>query len=277
MCRSEEPEDKYISTITKLPACGNYAISGLLRCVAKKDDGSTLLSILALTIKIFLGLEFVWTWKIWWVRMTTTTRIVTCTSFMLQYLNLSLYRSFYNSVKKKRLLLTAYHVILKLILKLKNILLYQADMDAKYFSNVVSAVSSAHISCDTITYVIQMQEGCNAAWSEAIKCINDNMIRYLTAGWTSIKVDTLVKHKALHSLNNCNIGCWLIPMEDLHKWDVDPNAYIDHFLAFVYSQVLFKMRATFLSSIFTIWGADMPVFLYIDYTYNQGDPEEGLF
>jgi hypothetical protein len=36
-------------------------------------------------------------------------------------------------------------------------------------------------------------------------------------------------------------------------------------------------RARYLSGIFSIWGTDMPVFLYEDYTYNEEDPEEGLF
>jgi hypothetical protein len=122
-----------------------------------------------------------------------------------------------------------------------------------------------------------MQEGCNAARSETIKRIKDNTIRYLAAGRTPIKVDAVIEHKALRGLNDRNIGRLLIPAEDLHEWDADPDAYVDHFRAFVYSQVLSRTRAAFLSGTFTIWGSDMPVFLYEDYTYNQEDPEEGLF
>jgi hypothetical protein len=37
------------------------------------------------------------------------------------------------------------------------------------------------------------------------------------------------------------------------------------------------VRAAFNNSVLTIWGTDMPVFLYDDYTYNPDNPEEGLF
>lgn len=278
--RSEEPEDKYVFTITNLSTCDNYATSGLPRRVARKDDGSMLPSVLVSTFKTFLGSESVRTWKTWAQTMTTTTtRTATCTSSMLQYLNLPLYRSFYRSAEEKGLLLTAYRAILKLIPKLKSILTYHADADAEYFSDVVNAVSNVHISYDAMMYVnnIQMQEGCNAARSEAIKRIKDNTIRYLTAGRTPIKVDALVEHKALRGLNDRNIGRLLIPAEELHEWDADPDAYVDHSRASVYSHILLRTRAAFLSGDFMIWGVDLPVFLYEDYTYNQEDPEEGLF
>ncbi|KAF8496387.1 hypothetical protein F5888DRAFT_1634920 [Russula emetica] len=110
-------------------------------------------------------------------------------------------------------------------------------------------------------YVIQMQEGCNAARSEAIKRVKDNTIRYLAAGRTPVEVDAHLKHKVLRGLNDPHIGRLLIPAEDLSEWDTDPDA----------------TRAAFLSGIFTIYGVDMPVFLYKDYTYNPEDPEEGLF
>lgn len=122
-----------------------------------------------------------------------------------------------------------------------------------------------------------MQEGVNASRSEAIKRIKDNTIRYLAAGRNPIKVDQLVEHKALRGLNDRNIGRLLIPAEDLHEWDADPDAYVDHPRGFVYSRVLSRTRAMFLSGEFPIWGSDMPVFLYEDYAYNQEDPEEGLF
>jgi hypothetical protein len=40
---------------------------------------------------------------------------------------------------------------------------------------------------------------------------------------------------------------------------------------------MFSTRAAYISGILTIWGVDMPVFLYEDYTYNPKDPKEGLF
>jgi hypothetical protein len=86
------------------------------------------------------------------------------------------YPSPYSSARERGLLLNAYRAILKLIPKFKNILAYQADADTSYFNDVVEAVRKAHISCDALTYVIQMQEGCNAARSEAIKRIKDNTI-----------------------------------------------------------------------------------------------------
>jgi hypothetical protein len=37
------------------------------------------------------------------------------------------------------------------------------------------------------------------------------------------------------------------------------------------------MRAAFNNGDLKIWGTDMPIFLYNNYTYNPNDPEEGLF
>jgi len=137
---------------------------------------------------------------------------------------LSPHTPFYSSVEEKALLLTAYREILKLIPKLKNMLPYQVDGDGEYLNCVVDAVSSAHISCDTMTIVIQMQEGCNAARSEAIKRIKENTIKYLAAGKTPIQVDVQqVQHKALRGLNERNIGRLLIPASELEDWDADPE------------------------------------------------------
>jgi hypothetical protein len=79
-----------------------------------------------------------------------------------------------------------------------------------------------------------MQEGCNAAHSEAIKWIKDNTTQYLAAGWTPIKVDAQVEHKALRGLNDCNIRCLLIPAQDLHEWKMDPDAYVNWSCAIVH-------------------------------------------
>jgi hypothetical protein len=173
--------------------------------------------------------------------------------------------------------LNAYRAILKLIPKFKNILAYQADADTSYFNDVVEAVRKAHISCDALTYVIQMQEGCNAARSEAIKRIKDNTIKYLAAGPTPIKVDAQVEHKALCGLNDRNIGRLLIPAEALHEWDADPDAYVTQSCETTHLLVMSSMRAAYISGVIAIWGVDMPVFLYQDYMYNPEDPEEGLF
>jgi hypothetical protein len=72
-----------------------------------------------------------------------------------------------------------------------------------------------------------MQEGCNAARSEAIKRIKDNTIKYLKAGRTPIRVGDQVEHKALRGLNDRDIGRLLIPADSLHEWDEDPDAYVD--------------------------------------------------
>jgi len=132
--------------------------------------------------------------------------------------------------------LTAYREILKLIPKLNNILKNQADMNTDYVHKVIDVVRSAHTSCEARCMdVIQMQEGSNTACSEAIRRIKDNMIKYLAAGRTPIQVNIRqVQHKALRGLHNRNIGCLLIPAEDVHEWDADPDAYVDHFLAFIY-------------------------------------------
>jgi hypothetical protein len=70
-----------------------------------------------------------------------------------------------------------------------------------------------------------MQEGSNAARSEAIRRIKDNTVRYLRAGRTPITVDDAqVQHKSLRGFNDRNIGRLLIPAESLHEWDMDPDA-----------------------------------------------------
>lgn len=70
-----------------------------------------------------------------------------------------------------------------------------------------------------------MQDGCNAARSEAIKRIKDNTIRYLAAGRTPIIVTAQVDHKALRGLFDPKIGRLIIPAEDLKEWDADPDGY----------------------------------------------------
>jgi hypothetical protein len=75
-----------------------------------------------------------------------------------------------------------------------------------------------------------MQEGSNAARSEAIKRIKDNTAKYLRAGGTPVMVnDEQVQHKALRGFNDRNIGRLLIPADDLHEWDRDPDGYVDRF------------------------------------------------
>ena len=75
--------------------------------------------------------------------------------------------------------------------------------------------------------IIQMQDGCNSARSEAIKRIKDNTVKYLAAGRTPIAVnEAQVRHKTLRGLNDRAIGRLLIPADDLHEWDMDPDAYV---------------------------------------------------
>jgi hypothetical protein len=66
-----------------------------------------------------------------------------CKSPTVCYLTLSFYIPFYSSVEEKEVLVTAYHEILKLIPKLKNILTYQPNADPDYLNNVIDAVCSA--------------------------------------------------------------------------------------------------------------------------------------
>jgi hypothetical protein len=77
-----------------------------------------------------------------------------------------------------------------------------------------------------LTYVTQMQGGCNAARSEAIRRIKQNMFMYLAAGRKPVKIDSQVKDKSSRGLNHPEIGRLLIPAEHLLKWDAHPNAYV---------------------------------------------------
>lgn len=79
-----------------------------------------------------------------------------------------------------------------------------------------------------------MQEGYNAARSNAFKHIKDNTVNYLASGPKPIKVDAHIKHKGLHGLNDPNIGRLIIPAKELHEWDTDPDAYILQFHSTVY-------------------------------------------
>ncbi len=93
---------------------------------------------------------------------------------------------------------------------------------------VINRVRTAHIHCEAMThaYVTQMQDGCNAARSDAIKRIKEHTISYLASGRMPIKVDPQVKHKVLRGLTDHDIGRLLIPAEDLEDWDADRDAYI---------------------------------------------------
>jgi hypothetical protein len=79
----------------------------------------------------------------------------------------------------------------------------------------------------------------------------------------------------IHS-NHPEIGCLLIPAKYLLDWDVDTNVYVNRSVRSPADNIS-SVRAAFNNSVLTIWGTDMPVFLYDDYTYNPDNPEEGLF
>ena len=128
------------------------------------------------------------------------------------------------SLNEEKVLLNVYQEIKKFIPKLNKILPYLANANETYFYDVVDAVR-AHTSCGTVTNMIQMQEGCNAARSENIRRIKDNTTRYLAAGQTPVRVGEHTNHKALRGLNDENIGRLIIPVEDLHEWDQDPDGY----------------------------------------------------
>jgi hypothetical protein len=72
------------------------------------------------------------------------------------------------------------------------------------------------------------------ARSKAIRRIKDNTVKYLAAGPRPIKVDPQIKDKALRGFNDPNLGRLLIPAEDLHEWDVDPDAYVLRSHAVIY-------------------------------------------
>ena len=136
------------------------------------------------------------------------------------------------------------------------------------------------MQCSDDLIIIQMQNRCNSAHFKAIKHIKDNTVKYLAAGQTPITVNKVqVKHKMLHGLNNRTIGCLLIPADNLHGWDMDPNTYIHlpHTILTNCSCPQYKIRANYLSGMLSIWGMSIPAFLYENYTYNHKDPKEGLF
>lgn len=79
-------------------------------------------------------------------------------------------------------------------------------------------------------YIVQMQWGCNTARSEAVRRIKLNMIAYLAAGPKPIRIDAQTietKDKSSLGLNDPDFGRLLIPAEYVHKWDADPDAYVN--------------------------------------------------
>jgi hypothetical protein len=154
--------------------------------------------------------------------MTATMTTITCTSSILSYNNLPPHASFYSSVEEKRLYLSAYRAILNLVSELRDIV-SAADGDANYLYDVLNAVRNTHISPEPLMYDSQMQDGCNAARSEAIRRIKDNTVKYLGSGRTPIVVDAQVDYKALRGLNDPNTGRLLIPADSLEEWDEDPH------------------------------------------------------
>jgi hypothetical protein len=129
-----------------------------------------------------------------------------------------------------------------------------------------------------LTYVTQMQGGCNAARSEAIRRIKQNMFMYLAAGRKPVKIDSQVKDKSSRGLNHPEIGRLLIPAEHLLKWDAHPNAYVHPSQSMrSHTNNISSTRDAFNTGVLQIRGSDMPTFLYDDYAYNPNDPEEGLF
>ena len=82
-------------------------------------------------------------------------------------------------------------------------------------------------------YITQMQDGCNAARSEVIRRIKDNMAKYLRAGRVPVIINAHLEHKALRGLNDPHIGRLIIPAEDLHEWDADPDVYVNLSRAFI--------------------------------------------
>jgi hypothetical protein len=71
---------------------------------------------------------------------------------------------------------------------------------------------------------MQIQCGCNASRSEAIKRVKENTIKYLAAGQSPIILSAQINHKELHGLNDPIIGRLIIPVEDVEEWDQDPDA-----------------------------------------------------
>jgi hypothetical protein len=135
---------------------------------------------------------------------------------------------FYRTDEEKELIHTAYKSILRLIPKLKKLLPIQADVDSEYLYRVLNAVRRAHTPHDVLTYVIQMQGGCNTARSETIRRIKLNIIVYLGAGQNPIKINS--QDKSWCGLNNPVIGRLLIPAKYVTSWDADTDACVNRFL-----------------------------------------------
>lgn len=120
---------------------------------------------------------------------------------------------FHRTDEEKELFLTAYKGILSLIPKLKRLLPIQKGTNPNYFYNVMRVVCSVHTVRNLLMDIMQMQGACNMAHSKAIRCIKQNIVRYLEAGQVPIKLDTQARDKSLHSLNNPITGQLLIPAE----------------------------------------------------------------
>lgn len=140
---------------------------------------------------------------------------------------------FFSSVAEKDLLLNAYRAILKFIPDLNGVLPYKDDADEKYFYGVIDAVCSMYTTYNAYKGY-QIQDGCNAARSEAIKRIKDHAIRYLAAGRVPVTINAQVHHKELRGLNDSEIGRLLIPAQEVHQWDLDPDAYVHQSYAILY-------------------------------------------
>ena len=133
------------------------------------------------------------------------------------------YISLYRTDEEKDLLVTAYKAILNLIPKLKKHIPIHEDADFDYFYSIVNAVCGAYTHRDALTYVTQMQGGCNMARSEAIRRIKQNMIVYLAAGRNPLRFDSQSKDKSSRGLNHPITGRLLIPAEYVLDWDADPD------------------------------------------------------
>ena len=137
--KSEEQEDKYIISLVPT-AYVTYTASGSPRRVARKDVGSMSPFLLASTFKTYLGLASSRTFKIWTSTRSSRTRMLSWPTSFHSYV------SFYRSVQEREVLLATYNRIMKLILKLRNILEDQDNTDGSYFYNVIDVVrTNAHI------------------------------------------------------------------------------------------------------------------------------------
>ncbi len=68
-----------------------------------------------------------------------------------------------------------------------------------------------------------MQVGYNMAWSEAIRCVKENTMKYLAVSSKPIKIDSQIKDKGLHGLHDHEFGWLLILADNVEEWDVDLN------------------------------------------------------